>query len=208
MKPTLSARLAAIASPLLLGFAAPAAQASLIQIDSSQSHATYQSNFQICDPFFNCTSTAPQRFTLSGTFQVDLHRTTLTVGFLPTDPTIDLDLIRFTPVAVDLHGADALGFDFPLFEGILNGNTYQGSSNPCTLDWLQGMNCMSLGTFSQFEATYDGQTLVLTGSDPNGGFFDNFQYRIVGQTIPEPGTLSLLALGGLGLLRRRQRLPV
>lgn len=208
MKSTLTARLAAIATPLLLGLAAPAAQASLIQIDSSQSHATYQSNMMICDMFFNCTPAPQQTFSLSGILQVGVQRTTLTVGFLPTDPTIDLDLIRFTPVAVNLGGADALGFDFPDFDGILNGNTYQGSSDPCTLPRLQGMNCMSLGPFSQFEATYDGQTLTLTGTDPNGGFFDNFQYRIVGQTIPEPGTLSLLALGGLGLMRRRQRMPV
>lgn len=207
MKPTLTARLAAIATPLLIGLAAPTAQAGLIQIDSSQSHATYQSNVLICDPFFNCAPAAPQTFSLSGILQVDVQRTMLTVGFLPTDPTIDLDLIRFTPVSVNLGGADALGFDFPDFTGILNGSTYQGSADPCTFPRLQGMNCMSMGPFGQLEATYDGQTLTLTGSDPNG-FFEGFQYRIVGQAVPEPGTLSLLALGGLGLLRRRQRMPV
>jgi hypothetical protein len=34
-------------------------------------------------------------------------------------------------------------------------------------------------------------------------YFDNFV--VSNQSIPEPGTLALLALGGLGVLARRRR---
>ena len=198
-------RLAGSLCAILLACASHQAQAGLIQLDASQSQVTYSSTFVICDPF-GCAPPAPQTFTLSGALQVDVQRKTFTVGFLPTDPTIEVDLIQFTPVALNLNGADAIGFSFPTFVGILNGNTYFGKEDPCTLPLLQGMNCMSIGPYGDFEATYDGHTLSVDGTDPHHGFFDGFRYRLVGQaiTVPEPGGLALTALAGLAAIRRRR----
>lgn len=206
---TSKSRLAGGICGLLLACASHQAQASLIQLDASQSQVTYSSTFVICDPL-GCAPPPPQTFTLSGALQVDVQRKTFTVGFLPTDPTIEVDLIQFTPVALNLNGADAIGFSFPTFVGILNGNTYVGKEDPCTLTLLQGMNCMSMGSFGDFEATYDGHTLSVEGTAPHNGIFNSFRYRFVGQsiasqTVPEPGGLALTALAGLAAIRRRRQ---
>ena len=47
--------------------------------------------------------------------------------------------------------------------------------------------------------------LILDVGNPNGGLFRIRQTPTTGDVIPEPATLSLLALGGLALLRRKRK---
>lgn len=182
------------------------AQARPLQIDASQSYIRYESSLVICDPFLNCTSSPAQTFQISGDLQVGVRKTWLPVNTFPPVPGIELNLIDFTPLSLDLNGADTLGFLFPTYSGILNGDTFSGNENPCTFDLLGGFSCMSIGYFGQFEGSYDGETLSLEGTDPLNSPFDTFTYHIVARAVPEPGTLSLLALAGAGglLLRRRR----
>jgi hypothetical protein len=52
--------------------------------------------------------------------------------------------------------------------------------------------------------TLDALTLDTPGSDPNGdGLWTDITAEITVTVIPEPGTLLLLGLGGLALMRRR-----
>jgi len=44
----------------------------------------------------------------------------------------------------------------------------------------------------------------IDGSDIVGYYYDGSHYKSFIYTIPEPGTMSLLALGGLAMLRRRR----
>ena len=52
-----------------------------------------------------------------------------------------------------------------------------------------------------------GDVAILRFTDVSSGTnsFDAMLDNVVLFTTPEPGTLTLLALGGLGLLRRRRR---
>lgn len=195
-------------SAALLAGVSTSAQATLFQIDISQSHVTHSNSGLIfCDPNFNCSQPQPQTFSLSGILDVSVRRESFGVSFFPTITTIELNLIDLRPVSLNLGGAESLGFAFPGFPGTLTGQSFSGSGNPCSLFFMQGSTCMSMGPFGGFGGTYDGSTLTLDGDEPNG-YFENFTYRIVANalTVPEPGTLALTALAGLAAISRRRNL--
>lgn len=202
-----AARLAAAA--LALGAASASSQAEVVKIDAGQSSVTYTSDLPpICDPSGNCAlPPAPQTFALSGSFNV-LREAASTPS--PYDPTTSIYFTRisFDSVAVDLGGADALGFSFPSFAGLVNGTSFTGSNDPCFFSFG---GCLGGGMFiSSYAGDFDGHTLFLNGVSPVG-FADSFTYQIVATlaapaaTVPEPGTLACIAVAGAGWVASRRR---
>jgi hypothetical protein len=103
----------------------------------------------------------------------------LVLDTTPTNWTFDAYVDN---VAIDLNGVDP-------------GNTYTYATNPT-------IRYASIG--SNIRATDNGQTIVdsvVTASNLNPSYLDNFTLDV----IPEPASLSFLALAGLGMLSRRSR---
>ncbi|MBS0347995.1 MAG: PEP-CTERM sorting domain-containing protein [Proteobacteria bacterium] len=202
-----AARLAAVA--FVLGAASASSQAAVVKIDAGQSSVTYTSSQPpICDPSGNCSlPPAPQTFALSGSFNV-VREVASTPS--PYDPTTSIYFTRisFDSVAVDLGGADVLGFSFPSFAGLVNGTSFTGSDDPCFFSFG---GCVGGGLFNNtYAGDFDGHTFFLSGVSPQG-FFDSFTYQIVATlaapvaTVPEPGTLACVAVAGAGWAASRRR---
>jgi len=206
-----SPRLAALlAAAVLVGVAASEAHAVTLRIDPAHSSVTYDSHVLICDPFFNCGPVVPQTFALSGRFDATLQRESFPVSFFPELSAIELDIIRFSAIDVDAGGAATLGFTFPTYPGVVDGPAFGGNENPCSLFFLQGSSCFSIGAFGNFSGTFDGTVLTMNGVDPVS-FLDAFTFTLVAtaeppSAVPLPGTLPLLAgaLLGVAALRRRR----
>lgn len=201
------------ATVVLLSGMVANAHATRVKIDPTQSSVTYFSNAWICDDSGACSPAGPQTFQLSGNFDVTIEHESIPVMAFPspTPSTIELDLIRFKSVDVDAGDATTLGFDFPAYPGVINGEDFSGSESPCFL-FFSG-SCSTFGVFGTFAGTFDGTTLSMTGSDPNNSWsFEGFQFAIVAQAseaqaVPEPGTLAcvaaaILGMSGVGLRRR------
>lgn len=193
---------------LLLSAAAGSAQATLVTIDPAQSSVTYTfGGIVLCDPDGNCPEPpAAQTFALSGSFEVE--RTTAFVADSSYPPSGHYrDAIRFHSVSVDGGGAIQMGFSFPTYLAIEEGGSFSGSENPC----MPAMGPCLAGQFDWFSAEFDGQTLMLSGTDftDNGFFSDRFAFTVVAYatapaSVPEPGTLACLAAGMLGLSALRK----
>jgi hypothetical protein len=132
------------------------------------------------------------------------------VSFFPEFSAIEPDIIRFTAIDVDAGGATDLGFAFPTYPGVVDGQGFGGSENPCSLFFMQGSSCFSAGFFGSFGGSFDGTVLSMTGVDP-ASFLDAFTFTLVAtadprNAVPLPGTLPLLAgaLLGVSVLRRRR----
>jgi hypothetical protein len=85
-----------------------------------------------------------------------------------------------------------VGFDWSSLEGTINGNVISLSS-PSSIHVR----------VNQLDGTFDGSSASLTGTVYEGSIDGYIYYSTINAT-PEPATLSLLALGGLALLKKRK----
>ena len=98
-------------------------------------------------------------------------------------------------ITFDGYSGILLGFDWRSLTGSISGTSiFLSSPNP-------------LGGVDQLAGTFDGTTAELAGTLSDGAY-DGFQYdcTISADVIPEPGTLSLLVIGGLAILRRKEKI--
>jgi uncharacterized membrane protein len=82
---------------------------------------------------------------------------------------------------------------------------WTAASGIANFDSVLAANGVNLGmTNLSFEGiSDDGRTIVGMGETAGG---DYRGWVVSGLTVPEPGTLSLVVIGGIGLLRRRTRM--
>lgn len=196
---------------MVLITAATSAHAIVVNIDPTQSWVTYTpGGFVLCDPESNCGSLPrPQTFTLSGSFNVIRETVSYPVWFDPSS-VVEREEIQFDSLAVDSGGAASLGFSFPSYRGVLNGQDFTASEDFCSFFPSTG-GCFSFGPFDDFSGTFDGAMLSMSGNDYVGKFFpDLFSFTVVARTadpasVPEPGTLACVAAAAIGLGAARSR---
>lgn len=192
---------------LLLGTATANVHAAVVNIDASQSTVTYSSSFPtICVPSGDCyPPPATQTFSLSGSF--DVKRETVSV-MTPFFDFFDQERIQFSSVVVNAGGAYALGFVFPSYPGVVEGQFFSADEDGCTLN---PMYCLSQGS-GGFSGYLEGNNISFSGTAYRAGssFSDQFTFNVVAyaaeaNSIPEPAGLSLLGLGALTLFARRRK---
>ncbi len=191
---------------LLMGLFSNAAQALLLQIDSTRSEirsvpsfilfcTADQSGEVVCpEP----SQRPPQKFTLTGNIDVSVIHEHFDFG--AEYPVVDRELLYLKMMNLSTD-ALAQGFYLDVDLGLLNGETFETRSDPCFLFVGPG-SCSGwvIGGPSDSQGTWDGRTLNWSGyRAPYFDFvtftnIDGFNYTIVATAVPEPGTLSLLLL--------------
>lgn len=120
----------------------------------------------------------------------DVVLTTTPAGVIPTW-TVDIDVFHVT----DPHVGDAGGGNLANLTKVFDDDQFLGS--PVLPDVFSGADHPAVGHFDLYEMqVFHSATGALN------------LVKLFGEHIPEPGTLSLLAFGGLLLTQRRRRLQI
>lgn len=206
-----------IFSIFLLALFSQAIQAASLRIDPTASQVVYtpsSNSFCTIGPQgeVSCPPHAlPETFSLAGNVDVGVTHEHLEFGF--GYPTVDRDLIQLQTSGL-ISGALSKGFSlyslFPTF-GLLSGESFNINDDPCFL--FVGPGSCSGGVFgyrSESTGTWDGTTLLWSGSASNTDSHEGFAFTLRAMTVPEPGTvfLMLLTLAMMALTRRGKLKPV
>lgn len=186
---------------LLLTVFSQAAQAVLLRIDAANSEIRYTPTLQFCYPdstgsFICPPPSVTQAFAITGNVEVDVIHQHLEFGSLDY-ADVDRDLLSLKPSALS-SGAFDHGFNLPEARGLMDGQAFEVSDDPCFLSvgpWgCSGWTIGFTGTDTGSGGTWDGETLVWSGYQTS--FFSSFGYtiRATAAAVPEPGTLFLVLL--------------
>jgi len=136
-------------------------------------------------------------------------------GFITTlttnGPQATLSGLRFTagndaperdPATVVIEGTNAANPTVTL-----NSAWTQIYSGPSGLAVDPGRNLPGTTVTFPTSAAYSSFRVLVTGvrTDASANSFQFNEIELIGTTVPEPGSIALLSLGGLGLLTRRRR---
>ncbi len=187
-------------SLLLLALFSQVIQAASLRIDPTVSQVTYTPPMQFCtigpQGEVLCPPAAlPETFSLAGNVDVGVTHEHWEFDF--GYPTVDRDLIQLQTSGL-ISGALSKGFSlFSVFStyGLLSGNAFEVSDEPCFLFVGPG-SCTGgvIGRRSESTGTWDGTTLLWSGSLSNWDGGEEFVFSLRATTVPEPGTIFLLLL--------------
>jgi hypothetical protein len=114
-------------------------------------------------------------------------------------PSSEFDTYIFDP-----HGG--AGYGGPALD--LGGDVLQFDTNEIDISWYSnGTDVADIGRFSIGRFTWSGDTngtIAFYGVTADYQNNISAEFNIINGVIPEPASLSLLCVGGLGLLRRRR----
>lgn len=193
------------AIPAAMFFAvATASHATVFRIESTQSivHTTNWSNWW----FYGVgLPDDVESMTLEGTFEMSITPG----GYNAFTGSPIPDRITFANIDVPVVLSSGRIWGFPSFSGFIYEHGFEGSTDPCFDSYTSpGGSCMSMGDFADYQGSYDGQTISLSGrmnpsswSNSNGYF-----YNIVAVAVPEPEQVAYFVTGlGLLLLKTRRK---
>lgn len=185
---------------LLLTLFSQGAQAILLKIDAANSEIQYTPLLQFCYPDSTgaeiCPPLVSQLFAITGNIEVGVIHQHLEFGS-PGYADVDRNLLSLKPGAL-LSGAFDYGFSLPDARGLMNGQAFEVSDDPCFLivgPWgCSGGTIWFTGTDTGSAGTWDGQALLWSGYQ--NSLFASFSYtiRATAAGVPEPGTLFLVLL--------------
>lgn len=186
---------------LLLTAFSQGSHAILLKIDAASSEIRYTPLLQFCYPDSTGSVICPpapvtQTFAITGNIEVDVIHEHWDFGSLGY-ADVDRDLLSLKPGGLS-SGAFNYGFSLPDARGLMDGQTFEVSDDPCFLfvgpGGCSGGTIWFTGTDTGSEGTWDGQALLWSGYQSS--FFSSFSYTIKATVaaVPEPGTLFLVLL--------------
>ena len=151
--------------------------------------------------------TNPVTFAVTGNFEATFSRHWWTY-YLDGDASGSQGTFEFSENWLTFGNSSVLGtitpdgFAFPSYFIRVDGQELAGDSGPCNLPSAPDTYCSgySNGPLASLTGSYANGRISLQGSMPivGGNLFEEFTYRISGNTIPEPNTLALILCGLMG----------